>query len=162
MNDLENIMSDYERHRQAGAKLNEGNKVALFDVLAAASITEEHVDFDGEGDIGQINSVGAFRGEEAAKLPMVTVTIQTVFWGSIETVTTESSRNPFPTCCSAFSSESVKAGAPSQGPVDLFQLYDPFAHQLIDGRFHEWRAERFTLPISARRNFGIDCWLLQT
>jgi hypothetical protein len=31
MNDLENIMSDYERHRQAGAKLNEGNKVALFD-----------------------------------------------------------------------------------------------------------------------------------
>src|ERR1022692_656434 len=35
-------------------------------------------------------------------------------------------------------------------------------HQLIDGRFHEWRAERFTLPMSARRNFGIDCWLLQT
>ena len=94
MNDLENIMSDYERHRQAGAKLNEGNKVALFDVLAAASITEGHVDFDGEGDIGQINSVGAFRGEEAAKLPMVTVTIQTVSWGSIETVTTESSRTP--------------------------------------------------------------------
>ena len=55
MNDLENIMSDYERHRQAGAKLNEDNKVALFDVLAAASITEEHVDFDGEGDISQIN-----------------------------------------------------------------------------------------------------------
>src|ERR1017187_2987614 len=55
MTDLENIMGDYGRPRQAGAKLNEDNKVALFDVLAAASITEGHVDFDGEGDIGQIN-----------------------------------------------------------------------------------------------------------
>jgi hypothetical protein len=39
MNDTDAVMSDYERHRQARAKLSEGNKHAVFDALAAAGIT---------------------------------------------------------------------------------------------------------------------------
>jgi hypothetical protein len=89
MNDLENIMSDYERHRQVQAKLNEGNKGVLFEALAAANITEVRVDFDGEGDSGQINSIITLRSEELMALPKTTVTIQTVSWGSTETVTTQ-------------------------------------------------------------------------
>jgi len=90
MNDLESIMIDYEHRRQAQAKLNEGNKAALFDALAGAGITEVRIDFDGEGDSGQINDVAAFRGEEPAELPTATVTIQTIPWGSTEATTTES------------------------------------------------------------------------
>lgn len=100
MNDLESIMIDYEHRRQAQAKLNEGNKAALFDVLAAANITDVHVDFDGEGDSGQINDVAAFRGEEPAELPTATVTIQTIPWGSTEATTTESNlREAIETLC---------------------------------------------------------------
>jgi len=89
VNDLAKIMSDYESRRQAQAKLNEGNKAALFDALAALNITEVRVDFDGEGDSGQINGAAAFRGEEAAELPKTPVSIQTVSWQSGEIVTTE-------------------------------------------------------------------------
>ena len=66
MNDLENIMSDYERHRQAGAKLNEDNKVALFDVLAAAGITEGHVDFDAKATLARLT---AWAPSAARRLP---------------------------------------------------------------------------------------------
>jgi hypothetical protein len=39
MNDLDTIMSNYDRHHQALRKLSEGNKGAVFDVLAKAHIT---------------------------------------------------------------------------------------------------------------------------
>lgn len=89
MNDLINVMASYERRRQAQAKLNESNKDAVFDGLALANITEVRVDFDGEGDSGQINGVAAFRGEEATDLPKTRVAIQTVSWQSDEIVTTD-------------------------------------------------------------------------
>ena len=60
MNDTDSVMSSYERHRQARAKLSKSNKRAVFEALAAANITEVHVDFDGEGDSGQIGSVITF------------------------------------------------------------------------------------------------------
>jgi hypothetical protein len=54
MNDTDTVMSDYERNRQARAKLSEGNKGAVFEALAAGNITRVQVEFDGEGDQGQI------------------------------------------------------------------------------------------------------------
>jgi hypothetical protein len=39
MSEMENIMDKYERHRQVRAKLNEGNKGAVFD---AARRGEHH------------------------------------------------------------------------------------------------------------------------
>ncbi len=59
----------YARHKELRAKANEINKAVLFDVLAFTSITSIHVDFDGEGDSGQINGVVAFRGDDPATLP---------------------------------------------------------------------------------------------
>ena len=89
MNDLQNIMASYERRREAQAKLNEGNKDLVFDALAIANVTEVRVDFDGEGDSGQINGVAAFCGQQAAELPRTPVAIKTVSWQSDEIVTTE-------------------------------------------------------------------------
>ena len=90
MNDLNSIMRTYEACRQAQAQLNEGNKGAIFDALAAANITGVHVDFDGEGDSGQINGVAAFTGEDAAELPKTMISIRQIHYGSTE---------PFPTEC---------------------------------------------------------------
>jgi len=90
MNDTDTLMSTYERHRQARAKLSEGNKAAVFDALAAANITDVLVEFDGEGDEGQIESVTAFRGEERIDLPATTVRVLNVAWGNAETVATVS------------------------------------------------------------------------
>lgn len=90
MNDLDAVMSDYERHRQARAKLSEGNKGAVFDALTTATITQVLVEFDGEGDSGQINSVTAFRGEEPVEVPETKVRIQNVAWGDTAPVAMES------------------------------------------------------------------------
>jgi hypothetical protein len=91
MNNLNSVMASYENHVRAQAKLNEGNKVEIFDALASANITLVVVDFDGEGDSGQIESVIAFNGEEPTELPATTVTIRQVQYGKSE---------PFPTECS--------------------------------------------------------------
>jgi hypothetical protein len=50
MNDPDTVISDFERHRQVRAKVNESNKGAVFDALAGAHVTEVRVAFDGEGD----------------------------------------------------------------------------------------------------------------
>jgi hypothetical protein len=123
MNDLENIMGDYERRRQAQAKLNEGNKTALFDALAAATITEVHVDFDGEGDSGQINSIAPFRGDEPVVLLQSTVTIQTVSWDSTEPVTTQSGlEEAIETLCYSYLEETHGGWENDDGAYGQFRL----------------------------------------
>jgi hypothetical protein len=89
MNDLDSVISDYERQMQAQAKINEGNKHAVFDALAAANVTEVIADFDGEGDQGQIDSVIALSGDDRAELPTTTVTIRQSSWHDTEAVATE-------------------------------------------------------------------------
>jgi hypothetical protein len=90
MIDLETFMSNYERHRQALAKLSQANKGAVFDVLVATNITLISVEFDGEGDSGQITGLLAFRNDERVELPATNLTIQQVSYGDAEPVTAES------------------------------------------------------------------------
>jgi len=80
----------YAEHKELCAKVNEINKTILFDALASTSITSIQVDFDGEGDSGQINGAAAFSGNESATLPNTTIAIQTVSWGTTEIQTTQS------------------------------------------------------------------------
>jgi len=49
--------------------LRPGNKDRLFDGLMAAGITHVTVTFDGAGDSGQIESIGAWAGETAVDSP---------------------------------------------------------------------------------------------
>jgi len=51
------------------------------DTTVAAGITDAIVDFDGEGDSGQIDSVTAQSDGRTAELPDTQVTIHTVTWG---------------------------------------------------------------------------------
>ena len=80
----------YAQHKELRARANEINKAVLFDALASTNFTSIHVDFDGEGDSGQINGVAAFCGDVSATLPTTTVAMQTVSWGSTEMLTAQS------------------------------------------------------------------------
>jgi len=84
MNTVDAAICEYERCRQARAKLSEANKQAVFDALAAANIAEVIVEFDGEGDSGQITSVTARRGEEPAELPAQNVLFGQLAFGDAE------------------------------------------------------------------------------
>ena len=56
--------------RAAGIEaLRPGNKDRLFDGLMAAGITHVTVTFDGAGDSGQIESIGAWSFESAVVFP---------------------------------------------------------------------------------------------
>jgi hypothetical protein len=90
MNDIDTAMSNFERHRRARAKLSQSNKGVVFDALVAANITLVQVQFDGEGDEGQIESVIAFRGEERVDLATTTISIQNATSGDAKPVTLES------------------------------------------------------------------------
>ena len=57
------------------------NKTALFDALAAASITSVLVHFDGSGDSGQIEDVHATTGDQPAEIPDGNIEIAQLRWG---------------------------------------------------------------------------------
>jgi hypothetical protein len=58
------------------------NKAALFDVLAQIGITSVEVTFDGYGDSGQIENVTAKASDKDVALPVLSVEIAHVDWGS--------------------------------------------------------------------------------
>ncbi len=68
----------YQRYRAMLAEANALNKAGVFDALAAAEITDVIVDFDGEGDSGQINGVAAQAGGRTVELPAAVLTIHEV------------------------------------------------------------------------------------
>lgn len=86
-------MSDFEttyvRHKELCAKANELNKAFLFDALAPAGITCIRVEFDGEGDSGQISGVSALVGDQPAQLPATRLTLQQLRWGQTQSTPSE-------------------------------------------------------------------------
>ena len=72
--------AQYAARKRLADEVRPINKNALFDALAVTNITTVVVTFDGEGDSGQIESVDARAGEDAAALPTTTVAIRNVAW----------------------------------------------------------------------------------
>ncbi len=86
---MKSIMDQYERYRQILFEINRGNKDSVFDALAAAGVTAVVVDFDGEGDSGQINGVVALRGGDHIALPATKVAVRVVPYGKTNAFRTE-------------------------------------------------------------------------
>jgi hypothetical protein len=123
MKDPDNVMSKYERHRRARAKLSQANKRIVFDALAAANITLVHVEFDGEGDSGQIESVIALRGDERAELPATTVTIQQVAWAETKASTKQATlEDAIESLCYDFLEETHDGWENNDGAYGDFRL----------------------------------------
>jgi hypothetical protein len=78
--DFDAITASIKRHREAVTAANERNKPVVFDLLAAAGVTTVTVEFNGEGDSGQIESVIACIGESRVELPKTPVTLQCANW----------------------------------------------------------------------------------
>jgi hypothetical protein len=89
MTDFDTVAAAYQRHTKAQAKANEQNKTAVFDALTAAGITAVTVEFDGEGDSGQIESVTACAGDATVTLPTTPVTLHYSSWQNDDLTTTE-------------------------------------------------------------------------
>ncbi|MGH9721497.1 MAG: DUF6878 family protein [Bryobacteraceae bacterium] len=89
MDDFETFTARWERHQQAVKPVNEQNKTRLLDALAGADITRVAVEFDGEGDSGQINAVTAYKGEQQADIPPTKITVQNLSWGQAEPTSDE-------------------------------------------------------------------------
>lgn len=90
MIDPDIVQNNYERHRKARARARRHNKDAVFNALRTAKITEVHVEFDGEGDDGQIHDVWAYRGAERAELSPTTLAIREASWGCTKVSITQS------------------------------------------------------------------------
>jgi hypothetical protein len=143
MNEAEIAMSSYERHRQARAQLSEGNKRAVFDALAVANITRLIVEFDGEGDSGQIGDIAAFRGKERIEIPATTVSVQNIAWGNLTPVTTESILgNAIETLCYDYLEETHGGWENNDGAFGEFHF--DVAARIIDLEFHGRFTDTFT------------------
>ena len=66
------------------AALRPANKERLFDGLTAAGITHVTVTFDGAGDSGQIESIGAWSGENAVDFPATEIEYAALTWDDPE------------------------------------------------------------------------------
>jgi hypothetical protein len=82
MTQSDNTLARHAAYRQELARVAALNKAVLFDSLSQAGVTTVCVDFDGEGDSGQIGNIGAFKGEEQAELPDVSVMLHRAAWNS--------------------------------------------------------------------------------
>ena len=78
---IDNIIDAYERLAATCRKATEANKAAVFDALAAASITSVTAEFDGEGDSGGIEYVSASSGDTRVELPGGSVPFQQAQFG---------------------------------------------------------------------------------
>jgi hypothetical protein len=123
MTDPNTIMSLWDQSRQAQAKLNDGNKAAAFDVLAAANITDVRAEFDGCGDSGQIESVLAYSSNDQTPIPAVNVTIQEVAWNStVPTARETSLADAIETLCYSYLAQTHAGWENNDGAYGEFKL----------------------------------------
>jgi hypothetical protein len=69
-----------DAYNRLNAELFTHNKAALFEALAAASITSVVVNFDGYGDEGQIQNIEIEAAEQVSTLPDVQIEITCPVW----------------------------------------------------------------------------------
>ncbi|HTR34988.1 MAG TPA: hypothetical protein VMH80_03750 [Bryobacteraceae bacterium] len=82
MNDTDDFTAKYRRHNEILAECNAFNKSAVFDALADSGITTVTVNFNGEGDSGQIEDVSALSDGVTVPVPDTQVDVRSVMWGS--------------------------------------------------------------------------------
>lgn len=123
MTKADTFMQEYLRDRRIRRELVAGNKAAIFDALAAANITDVLVEFDGEGDSGQIEMVTVIRNQEPVPMPETKVTLRRASWGSEEPVNSEFTlREGIETLCYDFLDVKHGGWENNDGAYGEFQL----------------------------------------
>jgi hypothetical protein len=136
----DNFIAAYEREAAARRKAIEVNKAAVFDALAAASITSVTVEFDGEGDSGGIESVSASSGDASADLPTVSVSFhQAEFGDDASAMTRQTLREAVECLCYDYLAEEHGGWENDDGAYGTFQ-FDVAARTIeleFNGRFSD-------------------------
>ena len=123
MNDAETYFHNYERHCQIRKELGKTNKTVIFDTLAAADIHMIVVEFDGEGDQGQIEMLTVVRNQEPVPMPEATVTLQQASSESTEPVISECTlREGIETLCYGFLEDEHGGWENNDGAFGEFRL----------------------------------------
>src|ERR1700689_4917314 len=90
---MNDFLDYYSRHLKALGKANALNKPIVFDALVAARLTLVEVEFDGEGDSGQIEGIYAYAGDARAALPESSLTLHQAAHNKTDPTTTTVSLN---------------------------------------------------------------------
>jgi hypothetical protein len=100
MNAHDDFMAAYERYKEQLRNVILANKATVFDALCAAKITSVEVEFDGEGDSGQIGEVTAYQDLSVVTLPSTLLTLRQCHFGAAEPSTAqEPLRDAIDTLC---------------------------------------------------------------
>ena len=78
--DFVSVFARQAEQTEREAELRPANKDRLFDALTSAGITHVTVTFDGEGDSGQIESIGAWNGDIAIDFPQAQIAYAALTW----------------------------------------------------------------------------------
>jgi hypothetical protein len=81
---MDQILAAHAERTARIEALRRGNKDRLFDGLTAAGITHVTVTFDGVGDSGQIESIGAWSGETTVDFPATEIEYAALTWDNPE------------------------------------------------------------------------------
>jgi hypothetical protein len=82
MIDPNDFIVHYQNHEKALKEANAFNKAAVFEALSVAGISTVIVEFDGEGDSGQIESVTASAGDTHVVPPATELRLKRASWQS--------------------------------------------------------------------------------
>lgn len=135
---MNDFPQQYELYLKAVAKANELNKAVVFDALVVAGLTRVSVEFDGEGDSGQINEITAYAGEAPAGLPSTSLTLHQATQNGSDLRTAEASlRDAIETLCYDYLTQYHDGWENNDGAYGTFEFDVPnrSIHLDIDERF---------------------------
>jgi hypothetical protein len=135
---MSDFRQQYELYLKAVAKANELNKAVVFGALAAAGLTHVTVEFDGEGDSGQINEITTYAGEVPAELPSTALTLHQASHNGSDLRTAEATlRDVIETLCYDYLTQSHDGWENNDGAYGTFEFDVPnrTVHLDVDERF---------------------------
>jgi hypothetical protein len=145
---MSDFRQQYELYLKTVANANELNKTVVFDALAAAGLTRVTVEFDGEGDSGQINGMTAHAGEAPAELPSTALTLHQASHKGGDPRTTEATlRDAIETLCYDYLSQTHGGWGNEDGAYGTFEFDVP--NRTIHLDFNE----RFTDTTNSTHDF---------
>jgi hypothetical protein len=122
---MNDFLEYYSRHLKAVTKANALNKPIVFDALAAAGLTRQ-VEFDGEGDSGQIEGIYAYAGDARAELPESSLTLHQAAQNKGDPkTTTVSLHDAIETLCYDYLSQTHGGWENNDGAYGTFEVRCP-------------------------------------
>ena len=120
---MNDFLAYYSRHLKALGKANALNKPIVFDALVAARLTLVEVEFDGEGDSGQIEGIYAYAGDARAELPESSLTLHQAAQNKGDPRTTNVSlHDAIETLCYDYLSQTHAGWENNDGAYGMFQF----------------------------------------